>query len=93
MQALGFLALGIELLAGPVEVVHHRQNFTEGGAGDLEAQIVLVAALAFTEVVEVCGDAHVLALEALVFGLQGLQTRIQVGTAANDLGRFPPPWL
>jgi hypothetical protein len=79
MQALGFLALGIELLAGPIEVVNYRQNFTEGGAGDLEAQIILVTALAFTEVVEVCGDAHVLALEALVFGLQGLQSRIQVG--------------
>ena len=37
MQRLGFLMLGIQLLPRPVEVVDHRQNLTQGGAGDLEA--------------------------------------------------------
>jgi hypothetical protein len=73
MEALGLLTLGIELLAGPVEVIDHRQDLAEGAAGDLDAEIVLVPALALAEVVEIGGDPHVLLLHALVFRAQGGQ--------------------
>ena len=36
MKRLGFLMLGIQLLTRPVEVVDHRQNLTQCGAGDLK---------------------------------------------------------
>ena len=69
MQGLGLLVLGIELLASPIEVVDHRQDFTEGRAGDLEAQIVAVATLALAEIVKIGGQSHVLATEGLMLGL------------------------
>ena len=78
MQVLGLLALGSELLAGAIEIVDDRQDLAEGGTGDLQLQVVVVAALTLAEVVEVGGDAHVLAAQALVFALQGSQLSLEL---------------
>ena len=78
MDGLRLLGLRIELLAGPLEIIHHRQDLAEGGAGDLQALILLITALALAEVIEVGGDAHVLAAQGLMLGPQGLQLTFQL---------------
>ena len=89
MQALGFLGLGIELLASPIEVVDHRQDLAEGVAGDLEAQILLIAALALPEVVEISGDPHVLLAQGLVLQPQGSQFGLQLLQPGGGSGFSP----
>ena len=78
VQALGFLVLGIKLLAGPLEVVHHRQDLAEGGAGDLQALVLLVAGLALAEVVDIGGNPHGLGAQTLVLAAQGRKFRLQL---------------
>ena len=66
MQRLGFLTFRIQLLTGPLEVVDDGENLREGRADQLLTHVVLVAALALAEVVEIRRNAHVLAVERLV---------------------------
>jgi hypothetical protein len=81
VEGLGLLALGVELLAGAVEVVDHRQDLAEGAAGDLDARIFLIPTLALAEVVEIGGHPHVLPAQTFVLRLKGGQTGLQFGHA------------
>ena len=78
--------LGAELLAGPLKVIHHRQDLRHVGAGDLQLQIIPVAALTLAEIIEIGGHPHVLAAQVLVFGLQGSEFSLQLAQAVTALG-------
>lgn len=88
MQRLGFLMLGIQLLPCPVEVIDHQQSLTQGGAGDLKAQVFAVAALALAEVVQVGSQTHVLAVEGLMLCLECRELDSQIGTLIRNLTNF-----
>ena len=70
--------LGVELLARSLEVVDHREDLGHGGTGDLQLQVLLVAALALAVVVEISRNAHVLTSQALVLGLKGGELPLQL---------------
>jgi hypothetical protein len=78
VEILSLLMLGVELLAGPIKIVHHRQDFSEGGAGDLQALILTVPGLALAEIIEVSRQAHVLAVEVVVLAFKGDQFGLQL---------------
>ena len=78
MERLSLLTFRIQLLPSTLEVVHHRQDFTERGADQLLTHVVLVPALTLAEVVEIRCDPHVLALQRLVLLLQGLKLLFQL---------------
>ena len=78
MECLSLLTLRIQLLPSALEVVHHRQDFTERGTDQLLTNVVLVTALTLAEVVEIRCDPHVLALQRLVLLLQGVQLLLQL---------------
>ena len=86
MDGLGFFSLGIQLLTGPLEVVHYGQDFAQGGAGDLGALILLIAALALAEVVEIRGDPHVLTADGLVLSLEGGQFGLELADTLLRVG-------
>jgi hypothetical protein len=78
--------LGVELLAGAIEIVHHWQDLTEGGAGDLQALILAVTGLALAEIVEVGRQTHVLAIEVVVLALECAQFCRQLGGSVDCSG-------
>ena len=85
MQRLGFLTFRIQLLTGPLEVVDDGENLREGRADQLLTHVVLVAALALAEVVEIRRNAHVLAVERLVLLLQRAQLLLEL---LHPIGRI-----
>ena len=85
MKSLSLFALRIELLTGALEVVDNREDLAQGRADQLLTQIILIPALTLAEIIEISGDPHVLTLQSVVFGTQGLQLLLQLLQA---LGRI-----
>ena len=71
MKRLGFFSLRIKLLTSAIEVINNREDFSQGAAGDLQLQVVLIPALTFAEIVKVGRDAHVLTTQGFVFLAEG----------------------
>merc|ERR1711965_657588 len=73
VQRLSFFTFGIELLPRPFEIVHDRKNSAECGADQLLADVVLVTALAFSEIIEIRCDPHVLTLKRFMLLFERVQ--------------------
>jgi hypothetical protein len=61
------------LLAGAIKIIDDWQDLTQGAAGDLQTQILLISGLTFAVVVKIGGDAHVLSPQRLMLATQGRQ--------------------